>query len=91
MNKGGYFLIDCKGLNLLSETEQTISGITKECEKARVLDKPCYATNCKWGSEPITPIAVLITKAEGHITATASTLQLVIDNTDGVTINNLVS
>lgn len=90
MLKGGYILIDCKGYNLLGAPTK-IDGIYDSCVEALHLNKPVFAYNMYWGSTAeITPIAVMLTTADDHITATTSTLQLVIDEDDTVTVNNLI-
>ena len=89
MLKGGYLLIDCKGYNLLGDPA-TIDGIYDECVEALHLNKPVFAFNLLWETARCTPIAVMLTIADDHITATASTLQLVIDEDDTVTVNNLI-
>lgn len=89
MLKGGYILIDCKGYNLLGDPA-TIDGIYDACIEALHLNKPVFAYNMLWGTAEMTPIAVMLTTADDRITATASTLQLVIDEDDTVTVNNLI-
>lgn len=87
---GGYFMIDCKGLNLLSETAQTISGLYAQCQTALKMMKPVYANNVKWGSVPMTPISVMVNVDSGKIVCTASTLQVWVSETDSVTISNMI-
>lgn len=89
MFKGGYILIDCKGFNLLGDPAE-VEGIYDQMVKAQKANKPVYAQNCRWGTEEISPIAVLVTYADDHYTATGATLQLVISEDDTVTVNNLV-
>ena len=89
MLKGGYLLIDCKGYNLLGDPA-TIDGIYDECVEALHLNKPVFAYNMFWGLAKCTPIAVMLTLDGNDITATASTLQLLIDEDDTVTVNNLI-
>ena len=89
MLKGGYILIDCKGYNLLGDPA-TIDGIYDACVEALHLNKPVFAYNMLWDTANMTPIAVMLTTVDDHITATASTLQLVIEEDDTVTVNNFI-
>ena len=87
---GGYIMVDCKGLNLLSETKQTITGIYEETEKARKTGKPVLAHNCVWGAGvAITPIPIFAVPFSGYTVWTSSTLQVIVDEDDGVTVNNM--
>lgn len=89
--KGGYVMIDCGGLELTSQSEQTVDGIYDQVKEAHEADKFCLACNCEWYDVPMTPVPVMITKlANGTYTATASILQIVIAEDDGITINSLV-
>ena len=87
---GGYFMIDCKGLNLLAESAQTISGLSAQCEKAIKMQKPVFANNVKWGTVPMTPIPVMINKDSGQIVCTSATLQIWVASNDSVTIVNMI-
>lgn len=91
--KGGYVLIDCKKMDLTKgSTEQTITGIYDRVKEAMNGGKPVYACNCVWGTgNPVTPINVIaIQEDTDTIICTASTLQIVVKNTDKVTIVNMV-
>lgn len=88
--KGGYVLIDCEGLNLLSDSSQKVDGLYDECTRAIILNKPVYAYNCKWGTNPMTPISVMVNDdGSGSHICTASTLQIRVASDDTVTIVNL--
>lgn len=89
---GGYFMIDCTGLDLIKgSTEQTINGLYEECQKALKANKPVYAVNCVWSTNGlVTPINCMLIQFDGYVIATASTLQIVVTSADKVTINNLV-
>lgn len=89
---GGYIMIDCRGLNLLAESSQTIPGLYSAVQMAMSTGKPIYAYNVKWGMLNITPIHVFsIQLTETTVTCTASTLQVVVTSADAVTVNNLVA
>ena len=88
----GYIMVDCKGMNFLAESAQTIAGLYDRVKSAMKTGKPIYAYNCIWGTgKPVTPISVFaIDFGDDGIIATASTLQIVISKLDAVTINNMV-
>lgn len=89
---GGYVLIDCTGLDLTKgQTPQTISGIHKKVKTAMESGKPIYACNCNWGGKDVTPIEVFCIEFDNDIIATASTLQVVISDSDAIIINNMVA
>ena len=55
---GGYYLVDCKGLDLTGgSTPQTISGIWNSAKTALALGKPIVAENCIYGTGvPVSPV-----------------------------------
>ena len=86
----GYISIDCKGLNLLAEEEQTISGLYIEIQEAIATGKPMFATNLVWGDvSAISPVQVFSVQWDGYVILTSSTLQVIVTTADSVTINNL--
>ena len=89
---GGYFLIDCGGLDLIKgSTPQTITGLYAQCKRAMDLGKPVIACNMVWDTQgAVTPLNVMLVDFGDYIIGTAATLQIVVQNTDVVTINNLV-
>lgn len=86
---GGYYMIDCKGLNLLAESAQTITGLREESDTAYATGKPLLACNCKWGTTPITPIAVMAIPIGDDLVFTASTLQIYVAKNSAVTVVNM--
>ena len=89
---GGYVMIDCTGIELTTETAQEVPGIYAAVKKAVACNKPIYAVNCKWESDIMTPVAVMITpRSSGDYIATASTLQLDITADDTVTVINMLA
>lgn len=90
---GGYIMIDCTGLDLLSETSQTITGLYKKCADAMKTNKPVYAVNLTYGDYgPTTPVAVmLLQNGANQISASSMTLRLDITSADAVTITNYIS
>lgn len=88
---GGYVLIDCKELDLTKgSNEQTITGLYARVREAMKTGKPIMANKCVWGDKPVTPIYCFAIDFSDYIIVTASTLQVVIQKTDVVTIINLV-
>lgn len=90
---GGYIMIDCKKLNLLSQSTQTISGLYANCKTAQESGKPIFANNLEYGENiPLSPVHVFA-KNDGseneYIVLTASVLQVWVKNDDTVTIVNL--
>lgn len=86
----GYISIDCKGLDLLAESSQTISGLYAAIQEAIASGKPIYACNMVWGEvSDISPVQVFIVQFDGYVICTASTLQVIVTTADAVTINNL--
>lgn len=89
---GGYTMIDCSGIELTTATKQTITGIYNQVKKAYKADKQVLAYNLTFANGKVTPVSVMINPEPGSDTgyiATASTLQLWIDNEDGVTVVNM--
>lgn len=91
--KGGYTMIDCKGLNLLSQSAQTISGLYNDCKTAIATGKAVFAHNINFGvGNPMTPVPIMVNfeSAEStSIVCTASTIQIWVASNDAVTIVNL--
>ena len=86
----GYSQIDCKGLDLLAESAQTINGLYNEIQEAIETGKPMFATNLVWGDvSEISPVQVFSVQWDGYVILTASTLQVIVTTEDSVTINNL--
>ena len=82
-------MIDCNGLNLLSDSAQTKAGLYAECVNASKYNKPVFAFNCLWGETAITPIPVFIVPFDGYVVVTSSTLQVWVTSADSVTVHNM--
>ena len=90
--KGGYAMVDCKGLNLLADAPQTISGLRKAVKEAYESNKPVIAYNAVYGAGvPLTPIQVFAIEEAGVYIMTASILQVRVHEGDVVTIENLLT
>lgn len=91
---GGYVMVNCEKLNLLSQTAQTISGLYAKCKAAQETGKPIFANNLEYGENvPLSPVHVFA-KTDGseneYIVLTASILQVWVKNDDTVTIASLI-
>ena len=88
---GGYSMVDCKKMNLLAQSSQTISGIFDASKNAIATGKPIIACNCEYGEGvPMTPIAVMAIEQGGEICFSASILQIWVNSSDGVRIVSLL-
>lgn len=87
----GYVMIDCKGLNLLADSAQTITGLYDDCIEAINSGKPVIGYNIQYGEGvPMTPINVFAIVEAGTVIFTASILQVRVASNDSVTIENLI-
>lgn len=88
---GGYFMVNCEGLDLIKgATPQRIIGLYRACKTAMLSGKPIFACGANWDGKYVTPIQTfLIQISDDTIIATSSTLQIVITEGDVVTINNM--
>lgn len=89
----GYTLIDCRGLDLTSQSEQTIPGIYAQLKTAMIIGKPLIGCNCIWGTgKPLTPIHFYVNQSnESLIVCTFSTLNINVTSSDVITVQNLLS
>lgn len=91
---GGYIMIDCKGLDLTSAEEQTISGLYNDMVNAIKTGKPLFAYNCVWGSNndsPMTPIPFFAQNwSDSMVVVTSSTLNITCTSADKVNVTSLV-
>ena len=91
---GGYAVIDCKGINLLSQDIPPVEGIYEAVKTAHTQNKPIWAVNCKWGDKPITPIPIFaiydVSEPAYSYTCTSSTLQIIVDKNDNITVVNMI-
>lgn len=87
----GIIMIDCKGLDLLADSTQEISGLYGRLTEARATDKVVVAHNVVWGdSGKTSPIPVILTAPQANTyVCTSSTLQIWVTSTDEVTIVNM--
>ena len=90
---GGYYMVDLKGLDLTSDSTQTISGLYAEMQKGIASGKPLVGYNAVWGSNsdsPMTPICFFAQQwSEGLVVGTASILNIACTSSDVVTVTDL--
>lgn len=91
---GGYFMIDCAGLDLTDTNEQTINGLYEHMLAGIKSGKPLIAYNCVWGSNsdsPLTPIQFFAQKWNSTmVVGTASILNITCTSADKVNVTSLV-
>ena len=89
---GGYVLVDCKKMNLLAQSSQTVSGLYARMVEAVKTGKPVIACNCEYGvGVSLSPFPVMVLKEAGIYICTASILQVRISSDDSVTIVSLLA
>lgn len=54
--KGGYYMVDCAGLELHEDDPQSIAGIWQKAVEAMAQDKPIAAYNCTYADAPVSPV-----------------------------------
>lgn len=89
---GGYAMVDCKKLNLLSQESQTVAGLYSVCANAIKTGKPVIAFNCEYGEGvPLSPIPVFAIEQGGEFCFSASILQIWVASNDSVRIVSLLN
>lgn len=92
--KGGYIMVDCKGLNLTGgSTPQTITGIWNDAKTALASGKPIVTHNCVYGTgikvSPIVCFGWYISTTE--IVIVCSTIHVHIKNDNTVTTQDVAA
>lgn len=89
---GGYVLIDCKGLNLLAQSTQTINGLFERLTEARNTGKPIVLYNLVYGEGvPLTPFPIMMIEQGGEYCGSASILQVWVSSADVVRVVPLIT
>lgn len=87
----GYIIIDCTGIDMLSEDSQSLTGLYARVQEAINTGKPIYATNLTWGEQgTMSPVEIFTVQFDGYVVCTASTIQIIVASNDSITINNLI-
>ena len=91
---GGYQIIDCGGLDMTDDQEQTITGLFAKAKKACEDGTFVLASNIVWGSNndaPLTPLPVFLQQWNSDlIVATCSIYSVNITKADKCTVVSLV-
>ena len=84
--------VDCKGIELTSQTKQTVPGLHKAVKAAYETGNPVIAKGLLWEGDPFSPVCVGITyRSSGNYICTFSTLQIEIEPDDDVTVINMLA
>lgn len=89
---GGYFMIDCKGMDLLVQSGQTIAGLYDDVSAGLNSGKPIFAYNCMWGTDKMSPVPVMVNPdpdTDEQFVITSSVLQIRVSDDDAVTVSVL--
>lgn len=93
--KGGYFMVDCTGIDLTSASKQTKSGLFAAMQKALKANKPLIAYGMVWGDNsnaPLTPINFFAQQWNSTlIVGTASIKNITVNSSDEVYVTDLTS
>ena len=93
--KGGYFMVDCSGIDLTDATQQEKTGLFADMQKALKSGKPLIAYGMVWGDNsdaPLTPINFFAQQwTSTLIVGTASTKNITVNSDDEVYVTDLVS
>lgn len=86
---GGYVLLDCGGLILSSEDEQTINGINDRISKAINTGKQILACNCVIAEDApkINPFTVMAIPGDSVWYLYADIFTITVADDDGVTVS----
>lgn len=89
---GGYYLLDCKGLDLSSASAQTITGSWQDSVNALKAGKPIVAHNCVYGSgKPVSPVTCFGWQiATDEIVIVGATLHIHVKDNDKCTVLDVV-
>lgn len=85
----GVVNVDCTGLELTKTEAQEIEGIYSKCKEALETGKAVVAYNCAWDSKTVSPIMTFGIDFGTYFIFTASTLQILVNADDTISIINL--
>lgn len=85
---GGYFLLDCTGLDLTKDTAQSITGCWQKAVDAIAANKPIIAHKCVYGSGvPVSPVTCFGWYiASDEIVLVGATLHIHVKDNDTATV-----
>lgn len=92
MLKGGYAMIDCKGLKLTETDPQEIGGVWEIAKKALESGKPIIAHNCVYNDAPVSPVTCFGWYIDtDEIVIVGATLHIHVKDDDTATVIDVVS
>ena len=93
--KGGYYMVDCSGLDLTDATKQEKAGLFAAMQKALKSNKPLIAYGFVWGDNSDSPLSPITFFAQAWtsslIVGTASTKNITVNSDDEVYVTDLVA
>ncbi len=87
---GGYIMIDWGGVELTSETAQTIAGIYSATKAALETGKMVVVTNCKDSGTALSPFPAIIKAGAEALVCTIPNYQITITNSNSVTVTSTI-
>ena len=89
---GGYYLVDCEGLDLTSESGVTKTGFWNKAKEALKANKPIMAYGCNYGSgKPVSPVPCFgWYLSSTSIVIVGATLHIIISSDDSVIVQDVV-
>ena len=85
--RGGYFNVDCTGLDLSKSEKQSVSGIWTKAVTAMQTDKPIMVYGCTYGAALLSPVPCFGWRiAADEIVIVGATLHVHIKNDDSATV-----
>ena len=88
---GGYFMVDCTGLDLSLSTAQEITGIWDKAVKAMKQEKPIIAHGCKYSTAEVSPVTCFgWYLAADEIVIVGATLHIHVKDNDTATVLDVV-
>ena len=90
---GGYYMIDCEGLDLTAQSKVTKAGFWKKAQLCLAQDRPLYAYNCVYGTgKPTSPVPCFGWQLSAtSIVIVGATLHIIVDSDDGVVVQDVAA
>lgn len=89
----GYFMLDGGGIDLSTDSPQTIAGSWNRAVTAMKTDKPIFAYNTKYGTgKPLSPVPVFgWYLASDKIVLVGATLHIVVSDDDSCVVQDVAA
>lgn len=88
---GGYFMIDCSGLNVNSGDEQTVIDIFDNITEGLKTEKPIIFVGCVNGTDPVSPFEVKLMASDTGYFGNSGVLYFSIDQYNQVTVSSAIT